>query len=483
MPVKRKVKLFKLAGCAFFVIFALLYSHVEVGMSGIESGRFATIQAVAEQGVFHIEKCNFRTVDKSVRNNHVYSDKLPALPLAVALVYKPFHRYCGINFVDNYHLSIYLINLLLGAVVNVLLFLWFFDLLRGIKKGKIELKFLLALGCVGGSWIISYSTMLNNHTPAALAVLGIFTALMRYRKVPAFPAAFLAGFSAGIAGLLEAPCGLFFGIAALTGIFFSAPRDKRLLHTASAAGAGALCLLTGLFINWYAYGTVLPLYMAGSGGKGTYTPTMHSDLFYYCYHALLGDRGIFAYTPFLLLGLWYCVKHFKHLCPSERALALGGVGFMLFYLLCTNEFGGQSYGLRYFIPVIPLLWYWGGKMVLGLPDRKWKAPVVAVLIFWGVVTGLAGAYHPFSIGNEGVRSPEGHFSRNFSSFGGNLLCWSYEYFPQSSLTQRLFDRYGLSDCIQYLYWSYFHQKKIEQLQKMQQDFPEFYPGRKIQNTP
>ena len=58
MPVKRKVKLFKLAGCAFFVIFALLYSHVEVGMSGNESGRFATIQAIAEQGVFHIEKCN-----------------------------------------------------------------------------------------------------------------------------------------------------------------------------------------------------------------------------------------------------------------------------------------------------------------------------------------------------------------------------------------------------------------------------------------
>ena len=483
MPVKRKVKLFKLAGCAFFVIFALLYSHVEVGMSGNESGRFATIQAIAEQGVFHIEKCNFRTVDRTVRNDHVYYDKLPLLPLCLAGVYAPLHKSFGINFVDNYHLSIYLINLLLGAVVNVLLFLWIFDLLRGIKKGKIELKFLLAMGCVGGSWIISYSTMLNNHTPAALAVLGIFTALMRYNKVPTLLAAFLAGFSAGIVGLLEAPCGLFFGIAALTGIFFSAPRDKRLLHTASAAGAGALCLLFGMFINWYAYGTVLPLYMAGSGGKGTYTPTMHSDLFYYCYHALLGDRGIFAYTPFLLLGLLYCVKHFKYLCPSERALALGGLGFMLFYLLCTNEFGGQSYGLRYFIPVIPLLWYWGGKMVLELPDRKWKAPFLGVLIFWGVVTGLAGAYHPFSIGNEGVRSPEGHFSRNFSSFGGNLLCWSYEYFPESSLTQRLFARYGLSDCVQYLYWSYFHQKKIEQLKKMQQDFPGLYPGRKIQNTP
>ena len=64
--MKRKVKLFKAAGILFLLIFALLYSHVEVGMSGIESGRFATIQAVAEQGVFHIEKCNFRTVDRTV---------------------------------------------------------------------------------------------------------------------------------------------------------------------------------------------------------------------------------------------------------------------------------------------------------------------------------------------------------------------------------------------------------------------------------
>ena len=48
--MKRKVKLFKAAGVLFLLIFALFYSHVEVGMSGIESGRFATIQAVAEQG-------------------------------------------------------------------------------------------------------------------------------------------------------------------------------------------------------------------------------------------------------------------------------------------------------------------------------------------------------------------------------------------------------------------------------------------------
>lgn len=85
---------------------------------------------------------------------------------------------------------------------------------------------------------------------------------------------------------------------------------------------------------------------------------------------------------------------------------------------------------------------------------------------------------PFCIGNEGVRSPEGHFSRNFSSFGGNLLCWSYENFPKSSLTRRLYDRYGLPECVLYMYWSFFHQKKMEMLHRMQLDFPELFPGRK-----
>jgi hypothetical protein len=153
--------------------------------------------------------------------------------------------------------------------------------------------------------------------------------------------------------------------------------------------------------------------------------------------------------------------------------------FMLFYLLCTDEFGGQSYGLRYFIPVIPLLWFWGCRLYLEVPAFKWKGALLAIFITWGVITGLAGAYFPFNIGNEGVRSPEGHFTRNISSFGGNLLCWSYENFPGSSLTQALIDRYGISDSLQYMYWSYFHQKKLEQLRQMQQDFGALFPGKKL----
>ena len=476
--MKQQVKIFKGTGVLFLLVFALLYSHVEVGMSGIESGRFATIQAVAEQGVFHIEKCNFRTVDKAIRNNHVYHDKLPLQPFVIGLLYKPFHRYAGINFVDNYHLSIYLINVVTGFLVNAFIFLWLFDLLRGIRKGSVKLKFLLALGCVAGSWIISYSTMLNNHTPAALAVLGVFIALMRYTKVPTPKAALLAGFAAGIAGLLELPCGLFFGLAAVTGIFFAAPKELRVKHAALTAGAGGLCLLGGALLNLYAHGSLLPLYMSSQGYKGTFGFSCHSSLAYYWYHALLGDRGLFLYTPFLFLGLWGCVRYWKNFSVPQKIMLSATAGYMLFYLLGTNEFGGQSYGLRYFIAIIPLLWYLGARLVLEIGKRKFMIPVTALLILWGVVTGLAGAYFPFSVGNEGERSPQGHFTRNFSSFGGNLLCWSYENFPESQLTARLISRYGEPDCVLYMYWSFFHRKKMDMLARMKEDFPDLFPGRK-----
>ena len=105
---------------------------------------------------------------------------------------------------------------------------------------------------------------------------------------------------------------------------------------------------------------------------------------------------------------------------------------------------------------------------------------LAVLILWGVITALTGAYFPFNPGNEGERTPPGHFTNYFSSFGGNLLCWSYERYPSGTLTRSLIDRYGVPNGVLYMYWSYFHQKKTAMLARLQKDFPDFFPGGKRQ---
>ena len=75
MTLHRRGRIYQLLGVAILLVFALLYSLAEIGMSGNEASRFATIQAFAEQNTFAIENTNFRTVDKLFIDGHLYSDK------------------------------------------------------------------------------------------------------------------------------------------------------------------------------------------------------------------------------------------------------------------------------------------------------------------------------------------------------------------------------------------------------------------------
>ena len=170
--MKLRRRHFEWIGIVFIALAALLYSQPEVSISGNESTRFAVIQAVGEQHVFHIEKTNFRTVDRVIRNNHVYSDKPLPIGWGLGMVHRVLHGVTGWNFFDNYNLLIYLFNLGFGGLINILLFVWSFRQFCRVRRGSVPLKFLLALGMCIGTWLFSYSVTVNNHTPAALAVLG-----------------------------------------------------------------------------------------------------------------------------------------------------------------------------------------------------------------------------------------------------------------------------------------------------------------------
>ena len=67
--MRRKARKLLYAGVAFLLLFAVLYTKDEVTLAGNESSRFGVVQAIGEQGVFHIEQTNFAsTVDKMCRN-------------------------------------------------------------------------------------------------------------------------------------------------------------------------------------------------------------------------------------------------------------------------------------------------------------------------------------------------------------------------------------------------------------------------------
>lgn len=466
MAPRRKLRLLKAAGVGLCLLFAFLFCRDEVGMSGNESGRFALIQAVGEQGVFYIENTNFRTVDRVIRDFHVYYDKPPALSWGIGMIYRFFHRWFGINFVDHYYLSVFAVNFVFGAAVNSLLFLWMFNLLRGFRRGKVEWKFLLALASVFSTWILSYSVVINNHTAAALAVLGCFVALRKFDRKAAAPAALLAGAAAGAAGAVDLTAGAFLALAIFVFAFAGRPR-WRFLFLAAGTGAAALLLLLGL--NYYAYGTAVPLYIAGSTGTFHLDPGKR-DLPEYIFQTLLGTRGIFSYMPLLL----FAAPGFPFRKHSRSDLAAGTViaAFFIFYLGFTNEYGGYAYGFRYLIPTIPLLWFYAARWVLR-SSAVWKSVLVSFLILWGVVASLVGAYQPFCVSFEGYRSPPGSFTRAIrSSFCGNLLCILYQYYPDAPATKKLIEHYGHRVSGYYLYYSFFGMKELGMLARIRHDFPE-----------
>ncbi|MBQ6352737.1 MAG: hypothetical protein IJJ28_05680, partial [Lentisphaeria bacterium] len=152
---------------------------------------------------------------------------------------------------------------------------------------------------------------------------------------------------------------------------------------------------------------------------------------------------------------------------AEWSMLAATAVFALFYLVLTNEYGGAAYGFRYLIPVIPVWSFWAGRLVLESPRRRWCGALAALLILWGVVTSLAGAYNPFCFAFEGYRTPPGHFSRSVrSTFGGNVLCWSYAHFPASRWTRTLRRYYGERASWEHLHWSFVSMKDIPRLARL-----------------
>ena len=459
MTGKKKVYLYRFLGVAMLAVFALLHSLSEVGMSGNETSRFATVQAVAEQNTFAIEKTQFSTVDKVQKKfsgGHFYSDKPPFLSFAVGVALKPVQALTGWNFREHSKRLVYLVDLLFGGTVNVLLFWWLFNMFRRVRRGTLEAKFLLSLGSVMGSWLLSYSVVLNNHTPAALCVLGAYVALWKFSRKPTYLAAALAGLACGLLGAREIPGGVIFGLALVPALILASPKDKRAEYVLTVCCVVAFSALCVFVLNYVAYRRPLPLYL---GQGGSYQPGTHSKSFFgYAAECLFTYRGIFGYQPFLLLAfpaLWFCRKRLRSV---EYVMAAATLVFTAFYVVLTNEYGGWAYGFRYLVPAIPVWSFLAGMWVLTVPKKPARialGAVSAVLILWGVVTSAAGAYFPFCCSYEGFRTPPRHFSRSVrSSFGGNLLCWSYEHYPESALTKALFRHYGERAAQEHIFWSF-----------------------------
>ena len=447
------------AGLAVLALAALLYAKAEVTMAGNDATRFALIQALAEQGTFAIERTDFRTVDHVIRNGHAYSDKPPVPALLAAAVWTLPHRLLGLNFHDHYGLGVYLLNLLLAGGANLGLFALFFQLLRRTTRLANPQILLWSLALTLGTWLFSYSVLFNNHTWAALALLGWFACLKRYDHDGARRASFGAGLLAGLTFAFEYPAGAIFTLAGLAAI----GRAGLVPYLAGAALPAALAAL----VNYLGYDTVLPLYL---GSQGTFHPGFGGKSYLrYFFDLLFGTRGVFVYQPVLLLlfPALYGWQRRRPRPPAELAALAGTLALVLFYGIFTNEYGGWNYGCRYLIPAIPL-WFYFVARCFGerARFRRWGAAVVTLWLI-GLVTAWVGAYNPFCCAYEGPNSPPGSPTYAVqSTFAGNLLCLTYAADPDGWLARKLIDHYSPELAYRFLEASYVNTKEIDQLRQL-----------------
>jgi hypothetical protein len=433
-------------GVILFVAFMLLWAlltkvHTH---SWQEESRMATVQALVEQGTFIIDHTEFnRTGDKVFINEHFYSDKTPLLSVAAAGAYAVLHNVFGLTldpaicvpdedaaacraltpdgtrFTAFYWLTL----IFIGGSASLLVVLFWRTMLNAGAGGTLATALAVALGLA--SPLAPYSIVFAGHVPAALCLFAGFYLLVKTSGVEALAGAtscvssnptlsawwfFWAGFLISLSANIDLTLAIFIVAFGLWVLF---TRWRMLVPY--AAGAFIPFALSAA-INYWAAGTIVPLYFDPKAydfvGTVLNTTVGGTNGFYslefglrYTYDMFVGQRGLFSFTPMLIFAFVGMVVAFKQ--HRQRGLIVAVVGgslaFAAYLILRTDNFGGLAWGTRWFVPLVPVWWYYardaycvpqGGYALL---RDKPRVALIWRTLFWiavvlSFVTALQGLH-------------------------------------------------------------------------------------------
>jgi hypothetical protein len=343
-----------------FLLFAL-FTNVKA-TSPNDASRIAAIQSIVEHSTFAIEKSPYAaTMDRVQTNDHLYSDK-PAFSYLVGVpIYYVLHN-LGYGMKDDHAISYYFIVLFtMGLSVSVML-VCFYRFLKRYKLADGQRLFLT--GALGfGTLLMPYTRVLNNHANAAAIIFIGYYFLVTAKKPGHYAAAGLLGGFAATLDLAAAPAFLvFFTFLTLLKQPFS--------RTAIYASSAAIPIVIYLGINYTISGSIMPFsinaqlfdypnspFPGGAGLSGLAKPTLEAML-RYAWDIAFGWRGIFAYMPVLLFsafGLFFAAFQRNKFRHEALAVLFALTVTFLFYAMKTDNYGGCSFGFRFLVPIIPML--------------------------------------------------------------------------------------------------------------------------------
>lgn len=309
-----------------------------------QNSQFDLTRAIVERHTFAIDAFATNTGDISVWNEHVYSNKSPALSWIASIPYAALHafeRARGANPGDailltiNVWLCCLLCTALPAALIPPMLFAY-------ARRQGIDARWaaFVALSSVMATQILPYATTFMLHVPSAALVLYALTTPHRAR----------AGFAAALATAMNYLCA-----PALLAFTFI---DRR---TVGRYIAGALAPLAALAAYQYlCFGSIFaisiahedPRFLTHGAAMGVFGfPSL--GVFYEI--TVSPYRGFFFFAPLLIVALfgfraWWRADRIA--CAASLVVIAVFFGFNVSF---NGWDGGFGIGGRYLVPLIPLL--------------------------------------------------------------------------------------------------------------------------------
>ena len=384
----------------------MLFSAVTTNRGAVswnDQSRMAAVQSLVEHHTLAIDQSIFiETGDKVFIRGHFYSDKPPLPSILGAIVYLPlYHLGLRLDLGDNK--AYFLVTLCTIKLFYLFGLAAFYKALEftGTNRG---VRILLTAALGGGSIYLSWSSVFNNHALAASFLIIGFYFLLKAKfndskKLPLFlSAVFLAS-----AGASDIPMSIFYA-----GFFLQLLFNKKLRGGAVYFLIPAfLVYLPYLLSNYHISGSIMPVQMNkaffnypgshwidGEGLSGVQVNAL-SFLFYYIRALLFGNRGIVIYNPLLIMAVYYLVAH-RDKRFSREALVVGLCSLIVFgyYAVMTKHQSGCSYSIRWFVPMIPLLYFF--LYPVFTKGKAVSLVVFSVLLSCSIVLALAGVINPWS---------------------------------------------------------------------------------------
>ena len=387
---------------ALFALTLLVFTKSEP-LSWADASRLGTIQGLVEHQTLALDNTAYLWQgDKVFVDGHYYSHQPPMMALLGALPYAALHAVGrAIDDPGTY-------RILTWVLVGLPLWLGLAALGRLARRfGASELEAGLAIALAGLTTLaLPYALVLNQHGLAAgLVLLGV-EAIVHRRFAR-------AGFVLSLAATVDLTA--LFMAAALALAVVWAPRDpdaEPALKSAPhwrALGPYFVWALppialylginqaivgdfkpVGLHTEAFQY-PLSPFVLMSLTGGGDSGPA--GTLAAYATGALVGTSGLFLLSPALLLAVWAGLRAGVRGPARSLALAilLGSAGIVTFYIVSSRNFGGSSFGMRWFTVFAPALWLLPA-LAGRWPGRAW----LTTLALPSLAFALLGAVQPWA---------------------------------------------------------------------------------------